>query len=531
MNKEFLLEKIKSLTDCTSNEREAAFQFLIKNILKKIQNDQAIKIEGLGIFQLKKEPLLREERKDFANKNIHNRTLIYAPIYDENINLNNLFVSIDIENADLKESNEIDKVFSLGFGKPTIPLAGQDSSSFLKKIKDYRIKKTFEEIIAELVENAEVIDDFNIFTDYIEKSFQSNLDETSDETIKELIEQPENIETLESKGDESEMGIDEIVLPEGSSENSNLPEEKLEVELTDESIEKLFSDEELGKVFIKEPGETENPTENGSENIPEEIIEQEPNLESLEISDEKVEFVEDDVESDEKTDAKRKTMFDKLDEILTKPESEEILEEISEQNESEKSLSEVVADSNIIHDAVENRKKKNPIYTSFIFWFATIFIIVLAVVSYFLIPDYFSTESKVKKNEVNVSKIPEKKSEDLKIDTLKKNDEAIINEPTDNQTVNNEKESSLYRTPAQDKKITSQIYFDGTNYTVQVSSWLNKTIAENEVMKLRAKGFDAFIYQVFVPTKGSTWSRVRIGNFKSANEAEKFLINNQLKEK
>ncbi len=78
------------------------------------------------------------------------------------------------------------------------------------------------------------------------------------------------------------------------------------------------------------------------------------------------------------------------------------------------------------------------------------------------------------------------------------------------------------------KTITNRIYFDGERYMVQSSSWKSKTIAEREVSKLRKRGFDAFIYKVYIPAKGSTWNRVRIGYFNSRNEAEEFLKKNKI---
>jgi cell division septation protein DedD len=90
------------------------------------------------------------------------------------------------------------------------------------------------------------------------------------------------------------------------------------------------------------------------------------------------------------------------------------------------------------------------------------------------------------------------------------------------------KSSELYREIKNDKTITSRIYFDGELYTVQSSSWKSTTIAEREVNKLRKRGFDAFIYKVYIPTKGSTWNRVRIGYFNSQKEAEEFLKKNKI---
>ncbi|MCK5457605.1 MAG: SPOR domain-containing protein, partial [Melioribacteraceae bacterium] len=88
--------------------------------------------------------------------------------------------------------------------------------------------------------------------------------------------------------------------------------------------------------------------------------------------------------------------------------------------------------------------------------------------------------------------------------------------------------SGLYREIANDVSITNRIYFDSKKYTVQISSWKSKTIAEHEVKKLKKLGFDAFIYKVYIKSKDATYNRVRIGYFDSKNEAAQFLKRNKL---
>ena len=61
---------------------------------------------------------------------------------------------------------------------------------------------------------------------------------------------------------------------------------------------------------------------------------------------------------------------------------------------------------------------------------------------------------------------------------------------------------------------------------MQVSSWRSKSIADNEASKYRAKGYTPYIEQAEVPGRG-TWFRVKIGNFKSVAEAEKFSAKNK----
>lgn len=84
----------------------------------------------------------------------------------------------------------------------------------------------------------------------------------------------------------------------------------------------------------------------------------------------------------------------------------------------------------------------------------------------------------------------------------------------------------LYKTLQTDTHVGRTIYFDGTGFNVQVSSWRNKGKAEDEVKRFRGRGFEAFLVEANLPQKGGVWYRVRIGNFKSSAEAEQFLVKN-----
>jgi cell division protein FtsN len=88
--------------------------------------------------------------------------------------------------------------------------------------------------------------------------------------------------------------------------------------------------------------------------------------------------------------------------------------------------------------------------------------------------------------------------------------------------------AGLYRDIPNDQNVTQRIYTDGVQFTVQSSSWKSTSIAEREVNKLKKRGFDSFIFKVFIKSKNSTWNRVRIGYFNSRKEAEEFLQKNKI---
>ncbi len=69
----------------------------------------------------------------------------------------------------------------------------------------------------------------------------------------------------------------------------------------------------------------------------------------------------------------------------------------------------------------------------------------------------------------------------------------------------------------------SSIFKEGDKYSFQISSWKNKATAVSEVARLKAKGHNAFFVEAFIPERGGTWYRVRIGNFNSIEEAQSYM--------
>lgn len=77
-------------------------------------------------------------------------------------------------------------------------------------------------------------------------------------------------------------------------------------------------------------------------------------------------------------------------------------------------------------------------------------------------------------------------------------------------------------------RISNLIFRRGNEFNVQVSSWRSAIKADDEMKRLKARGYKAFVVQAYLPAKGGTWYRVRIGGFKSVDEARNFLNNTQL---
>lgn len=80
----------------------------------------------------------------------------------------------------------------------------------------------------------------------------------------------------------------------------------------------------------------------------------------------------------------------------------------------------------------------------------------------------------------------------------------------------------IFRNDKKDQMVQSQIFSDGSRYTVQLSSWKQRSVAEKEARRLRSAGYDAYV-ATYSPNSSTKWYRVRIGNYASVNEAENVL--------
>ncbi len=72
-----------------------------------------------------------------------------------------------------------------------------------------------------------------------------------------------------------------------------------------------------------------------------------------------------------------------------------------------------------------------------------------------------------------------------------------------------------------ENEVAKNIYFDGFVYNVQISSWKQEKIAQNEVNKLVKSGYPAYKVKVYIPKFDGYWHRVRIGPFTSLTRSRR----------
>jgi cell division septation protein DedD len=83
-------------------------------------------------------------------------------------------------------------------------------------------------------------------------------------------------------------------------------------------------------------------------------------------------------------------------------------------------------------------------------------------------------------------------------------------------------QTALKRQPSQEKKETAPKKQAPAKlrYTVQVASYPERQLADDEARRMKGRGYAAFVVTSDVPGKG-TWYRVRLGSFTNKASAEK----------
>lgn len=83
-----------------------------------------------------------------------------------------------------------------------------------------------------------------------------------------------------------------------------------------------------------------------------------------------------------------------------------------------------------------------------------------------------------------------------------------------------EKQSNaVMETAGRETQVSENIFSDGKKFTVQLSSWRTRSIAEREVERLKKSGQNAFISVRTVNNK-PVWYRVRVGNYPTLKDAQ-----------
>lgn len=464
MEKQVLKEKILKAVGLKEEYIDDVYNSFLNKISNILQVNQTIKFEELGFFQLRIEPVSRLNR-DSSKKS--NKILIFKSIESEDQLLQeNLCLNLDVEQENTQTSEFSESVFNLSIDEP---------STILDETKP---------------------EDHNQSDDYLEESIHDYVNQFI--SVGLIIDGYE----LLAKGSVEKIDDDETLSSDIIKEVSR-----------SEPIEPILEPEESPEKTSNDEAET------GSKNKFDETSSEEDNDNLLETKNESVLKLEDE----------KKNPFDELNDLINKAKEEPQAEE--------------KIDSKAAYSEVKSSVRSNDSGNKrlIILALAAVFIILLTAIIYFTtapsststqVQSYLDEKVDVKAEEVikpdsTVSDISKNKETSNKVELLKEE----VKEPeqqTPRKQLVKTSYTGLYRKIIKDDNITDRVYYDGQKYTVQISSWRSKTIAEHEVQKLKKLGFDAFIYRVYIKSKDGTWNRVRIGYFDSKNKALDFLKINKL---
>ncbi len=605
-----ILEKLGS-----SNEQD--FSKFLKRVAEYLEGYKTLRIEGIGHFQLQKEPISRMERHGEENeKNI----LVFL---DSSTTSEDNILSFDIENDPIATGNFTDEIFNIGVDRPTI-ISDSDNNvddkilTFIesgKVIEDFDVLKPHslstefvanENIESNLIANeAPDIEDISIDDITLEKDTEevteARIDESylSNYTDDENIEDDNNLlEQLDEEQVNTEQKLDDVVsdredlvgdVPPSIEENDEIEalpiiegDEDIPISITTDSFRTVSDDlvnensevsEEPEKPEKEFPDSEDNELETAAEENgeKEELIEENTNLD--ENFDDEIENKKMNGDNVDETE-EEESPFDKVTEYIDdddKDEAQEILDELPEEMETEVEEA-IIPDVNEAEEEINKverqsysslrKEKSGGWYKNPILLIALLAAVITGIVLYLFWPSFsnpsysenvaetVSVDSSSANDEShsNVDAEKHESENSVKNEGATKSENEMSKEVGNNEPehsgnkknvvkdesksahVKHKKEVSkkLYREIPNDQTVTSRIYTDGNQYTVQASSWRSTSIAEREVRKLKRRGFDAFIVKVFIKSKGSTWNRVRIGYFNSRAEAEEFLKKNRI---
>jgi cell division septation protein DedD len=613
MNKEELQKACSNLIGVSSSEKELAFEVLQQKILEVIHKDgEAIRINELGVFQYKENPETKTAE------------LIFSQISNKP-NSKTLFIRLPVKKTDYSETS-LEDVFSLSVGKPVVPINSSYESGSDSETSFIFIRKKIEERVSEILQQSEVLSDFNLWDDYLkttnDKNESKSIEESSESVLNELTQPDEESESksddeslLEAFVSESELysfptdsaeqetEIDELFNDLETFKNLEAQESISTQEIFDETISEVgisddevdqdiqsegnqssFSDDDaseiklnkddvfdLDRAIFSESDDSKKFDWNWGDELKKDIPDfEETNSEPAEIKSKKVTTKEVELisKSTQESSEIDNDPFGTLEQTLQlDPEFKKLTGELTDDIDYGRMRDDEYRITNLSKPrpvpptkvktrftrltspleeynspqeetlskkTTEKTKVSTKSYRSFrdrnstanMFVIGGIVVILAAIIYFaFSMGDAPTKEvlTPTQNNIINSERETDVVTSEPR-QTVTPQEEKPV-QPTDQQRTAAARDNT---SQVEEIRISNLIFRRGNEYNVQVSSWRSPIKAEEEMKRLKARGYNAFIVQAYLPSKGGTWHRVRIGGFKSESEARNFLNNTQL---
>lgn len=183
MTKNDLQTRIAEVLGVSVSEKELAFDIFISKIAELLTGDLTIKVPRIGYFQLKK-----------SQNEIEKPTSIIYSSFQEDLNKDSEFfyLTIDIPYHEKNISELETNFFSIGVGKPLLPLGDGLLNEKDAEASYIILQKSIEERVNEIISESEHLPNFNIWDDYYK-----SVDKKESETQTKLSELTSDIDFKE----------------------------------------------------------------------------------------------------------------------------------------------------------------------------------------------------------------------------------------------------------------------------------------------------------------------------------------------
>ena len=525
MDKKELERKVAGLLNVEEEFQELAFSQFKKKLSEFLAVDEAVKINSIGVFQIKEQLDRSDEHGKISSKD-KSLTLVFSP-ESRSSEEDSIFLNLELDETTFDDNEFDENVLQIGIDKPLVTT--EDSETDISSINnDLAVS------ISALLSNSEKMEKFDLWDDHLKSKEKKDIIEDLEDTI-DLTEPKEKLNEVEEalyekdfvEMDENEI-FDEIIEETDLMTDEDLSEIiKDDDELIEDESPQLIDDlEKVTEDFSSELNNSIKEEEVVVEEIDESIEEEKPNknfIDEIDLEMKAENFGElEDIKEDK---IEEPTVADPK---LTKEEFENLESEIDSNKDFDEGSTDFKPPENKEVKYKIEKKKKSP----WIYLLLALFFIVAAFAIYYLFFDrpiskFEQQEAMITEQIEEVPLNTDQNTIDPTNDTeLEKTTEVPAEVENSANNTPNETESRKLSSVDDEKEVAENIYFDGFVYNVQVSSWKQRRIADREAQKLIDTGFPAFVLKVYIPRFNSDWHRVRIGPYpsiKAAKEAQQEL--------
>jgi nucleoid DNA-binding protein len=579
MTKAEIIRKLAKRAGVQDLDAKIFFEVFLRKVSLQLNPGETIKIKNIGYFQMRTGKIKKTSEEDSNRDHILADLIVFHPLYDEPDESEYTLI-FNVPCKTEEEYNVIDSYFSLSFGKPVIPLKDANISEYFIPPTGNELRRLFDTKADKLLQEVEVVENFTKGNEIllIDPEFinPNQMEINWDERKNEPASPENNIEGTEQSsltdtgafswefGEELEKQIEEEALLDTENDDNLFVDLDELKDISWDFGENIIREEEpplQSKIHpqddvhknldkfqrVKSFTSDYNIDHNSITPVTSDKEEDSDLLKSIneELNDEGFAEIKH-IPRDYKIEP---PLIDKTDET---PYEIPVVPEIENENnkiELDRDLIPVPLIPEVYkRGAGYSQRRGLGLYV------IVALILVLAGTVYLyikVINPFYSGSNKVADAKVTTYNTPPEIIErDFEIpvtypytkdsnivhpfDPIDKNVFAQTDNPTNNDSIGtNQNDQNNPNVPVQQTakpnantsqtpvvKVNNFIYRSGNKYLVQISSWSSKSKALDHASYFNKKGFQTEIEMANLPR--GTFYRVRVGNFNTENEAEKF---------